>query len=349
MAEDDITLIVGGRSWSKWRSAKATVRMGSVSGEFKFTLDDRSASGAPMLSFTPGAEAAVKIGDQTVLTGPIDRVLPSYDDRSTGVVIEGRDRTGQMIDCAAANKPGEWFDQTLKTIAQDLAKPFGIPVRIETSLGKAFKKFTISEGETAWAALRRACVHRGVLLMADGRGGLLLTKAGAGGRAAPIDSGRNVLRGEGAFDHSQRYSEYIIKGQNKGSGWGNVSDHATVQGRATDPAISLYRPFIDLAETSGDQDDLTRAAEVQAAIAAGRSQKVTHTLADWRQSPGGPVWWPNKTSYVRDTFLRVEKDLLIEQVSFEVDKDVERCTVVSVPASAWAMAALPEKVEDIGW
>ncbi|HBT44298.1 MAG TPA: hypothetical protein DEB21_20550 [Rhodospirillaceae bacterium] len=346
---DEIVLSVGGRRWSAWREASVTVRLGSAAGEFSFTLDDRWSAGAPLDAFTTGGMGTVAVAGETVLTGPIDVIEPAYKGDSYTVVMRGRDLTGQMIDCSAANKPGEWIGQTLSTIAFDLAEPFGVPVHIDADMGKPFEKFTISEGETAWAALRRACLHRGVLLMADGLGGLALTSAGAGGRASPIVAGQNVHAGKGVFDATARFSDYIVKGQDGGKGWGDVSAHASVEGRAKDPAVKRYRPHIEIAETSGNRDDLTRAAETMAAITAGRAVKTIHTFTDWRQELKGRVWRPNRVSAVRDEFLRVDRDMLIEQAAFTVNKEELRCEVTSVVPSAWKLAALPEKAEDAGW
>lgn len=346
---DEITLSVGGQRWSAWREASVTLRLGSAAGDFSFTLDDRWSDGAPLASFTPGAMGTVKVAGETVITGPIDRVEPEYSGSSYTVKMTGRDLSGQMIDCSAANKPGEWLDQTLRTIAQDLAAPFDVRVRIDAAVGAPFAKFTLSEGETAWAALRRACLQRGVLLMADGVGGLILTNAGGGGRGGAIDAASNVLTGKGVFDQTERFSDYIVKGQDGGKGWGDVSDHASVEGRAKDPGVTRHRPHIEIAETAGNRDDLTRAAETMAAIGAGRSLKAVHTVTDWRQSPGGLVWRPNRLTPVRDRFLRIDRDMLIEQVTFTVNKDEQRCEVTSVIPSAWSLVALPDKPEGSGW
>jgi len=122
-----------------------------------------------------------------------------------------------------------------------------------------------------------------------------------------------------------------------------------VQGVATDPAVRLHRPWIDVAEVKGNADDLTRTARTQAAIAAGRARQAEITVKSWTQSDGR-TWWPNRTAYVDDGYLRLAEDLLIEGVSLEVEGDRETATLTVVHPDAWRIAVLPEREsEGLGW
>jgi len=344
-----LELIVEGHSWTRFRAAKVVKRIGSAAGGFDLTLDDRWEPGAPHLPFRGHAPVTVKVAGETVITGLMDRVEPEYDKDGYKVRVTGRDRSGQLVDCSAPVKPGEWIDATLDAIARELAAPFGVTVRVETDLGAPFKKFTIKTGETVMAALSRACRHRGVLLMPDGLGNILLTTAGAGGRAERLVGGVNIFAAKGVFDESQRFSSYTVMGQDDAVGWADVSAHASVQGVATDPAVRLHRPWIDVAEVKGNADDLTRTARTQAAIAAGRARQAEITVKSWTQSDGR-TWWPNRTAYVDDGYLRLAEDLLIEGVSLEVEGDRETATLTVVHPDAWRIAVLPEREsEGLGW
>lgn len=345
---DEIALLIGGRRWTRWRDARVTWRLGSATLDFAMTLDDRWSGEAPPLDFTPGAEARVEVAGETVASGPVDRVQPAYEAGRYTVKLAGRDRVGQLVDCAAMNRPGEWKAATLDVIARDLAAPFGVSVAVDTDIGAAFAKFTIDEGETAFEALRRAAMHRGVLILADGRGGLALTRAGAAGRAAPTGPGL-ALAAEGIYDHTGRFSDYIVRGQDKAAGWGDVAAHAAVEGRARDPAVALHRPTLDLARASGDAAALTRAAEANAAVAAGRARRVRLTLSGWRQWSDGPIWRPNQIARANDPWLRLDEDLLIEQVRFEIGAEELRAQLTLVRPDAWKLRALPETEETVGW
>lgn len=345
----DLELIVEGRKWSRFRSAKVTKRMGSAAGSFDLTLDDRWTPGAPHLPFRGHAPVTVKVAGQTIITGLMDRVEPGYDKDRYTVRVSGRDRSGQLVDCCAPLAPGEWLDTSLDAIARELAEPFGVRVLVQTDVGAPFKKFTIKTGETVMAAISRACRHRGVLLMPDGVGNILLTTAGAGGRADSLVSGVNITKAKGVFDESQRYSTYTVMGQDDAVGWGDVSSHAAVQGFATDPAVTLHRPWIDVAEVKGNRDDLTRTAQTQASIAAGRARRAEITVPSWTQSDGR-TWSPNKRASINDGFLRLADEMLIEGVSLDLEGDRETAVISVVHPDAWKIAALPERdSEGLGW
>lgn len=350
---DEIELVVGGRVWSRWREANVTLRLGSASGDYSLTLDDRWGGTLDELDFSPDASASVRVAGETVITGPIDRVAPRYDDKGYTVTVEGRDLPAQMADCAAMNKPGEWAGVGLDVIARELAQPFGVGVSASADLGGPFVKFTLDEGERAWDALRRACLHRAVLLATDGLGNLALTTAGAGGHIPDIVLGPdNVLRGEGTFDHTDRFSAYHVRGQDQANVFGTASTHATVEGVASDPGVRLHRPTIELARIAGGVDALTRHAEALAAIAAGKARKLRYGLF-WPRTGGdgaGSLWRPNRTIPVADPWLRVDQTMLIEEAKFSVASDRLRVDLGLVHPDAWRLIALPEKEQDgVGW
>lgn len=349
MADEVIKLSVAGRKWERWRKASVVLRTAADAGKFNSTLDDRWVPGSPNLPFTGSATAAVSIAGETVITGRIHDVEPEHDTKTYTVSVEVYDLARQMTECSAANEPGEWLDTTLAVIAKDLAAPFGVNVRVETDTGKLFKKFTLRPGETAMSALKRACLHRGVMLMSDGLGSLLLTEVGSAGRAATLEAGKNVHYAKGKFSETIRFSEYIFKGQDTGVGWGDVSDHASVEGRAVDPEVTLFRPKITVASTLGNLDDLTRAAETAAAIAYGKSKRITMKTKSWLQSPGGKLWRPNMISRVIDPYLRIDRDMLIERVNLTVDNKSVSTELTLVAPSAWRLQAIPETEEGFGW
>jgi prophage tail gpP-like protein len=110
----------------------------------------------------------VAVGGQALIEGFVDAVEPSCDATSHGVRVSGRDSAGDLVDCSA--EPGEWHGQPLSQLVSAIGAPFGLRVSAETSLDAPFERFRIQEGETAWAAIERACQMRGVLCLSDGLG-----------------------------------------------------------------------------------------------------------------------------------------------------------------------------------
>lgn len=189
---DEIILTVGGRHWRGWTDIMVQRAVDQVSGQFELTLTARADDGMiEALTVSPGDACTVAIdGGETLITGWIDAVAPSYDPSTHEVAISGRDATGDLVDCSAVHAPsGEWQGVTVDRIAADLARPFGVPVHVRVDVGSPLRTFRIQESETAWEALERACRMRGLLAMADGLGGVVITR-----RARRPPAGRGTSR-----------------------------------------------------------------------------------------------------------------------------------------------------------
>ena len=181
-----VSLTINGAVFSNWLSLTLTRDMRDLTGKFSLSGYDvaRAAAAMPATAW-PGTlpapaqrrqSCAVALDGETVLTGWIDKLAGSWDDKSLSLTVEGRDRTGDLVDCAAApNGPAEWQGATLLQVAQQICAPFGIAVRAQTDTGGPFARLAINPHESALSVLEKASRQRGVLVVSDGVGGLLLT------------------------------------------------------------------------------------------------------------------------------------------------------------------------------
>jgi prophage tail gpP-like protein len=93
--------------------------------------------------------------------------------------------------------------------------------RAETDIGDPFPHFSIDTGETVMSAIEKAARQRGVLVVSDGVGGIVLTETGATRAGAPLiaiqhDGGvdrRNIHRTRLHMSWRGRFSDHYIKGQ----------------------------------------------------------------------------------------------------------------------------------------
>ena len=76
----------------------------------------------------PGDPCEVKIGKDLVLTGYVFKAPISYDGRQISLSIEGSSKTQDLVDCAAANRPNQWQDQSLLSIVEALASEYSLKV-----------------------------------------------------------------------------------------------------------------------------------------------------------------------------------------------------------------------------
>ena len=87
-------------------------------------------------------------------------------------------------------------------------------------------------------------------------------------------------------------------------------------GRATDAAVSRYRPLVILAEAKGDPGSFEARARWEATVRAGQSRKLSYTVdTGWGPESGG-LWQINTLARVKDDFLGVDGRYLIEGVTY---------------------------------
>ena len=173
---NNVNLTVNGSKYSGWKSININLGLEQLSGTFELVVSEKWPDNLTARKMRPGEACTVDIEGQIIITGYVDDVLPSLDSDSHSVSIKGRDKTGDLVDCSAIYKTGEWTNKKLDVIAANLCEPFGITVIVNTDIGEPFKKETIQQGETVFEILDRLARQRGVLLTSDGLGNLIKLK-----------------------------------------------------------------------------------------------------------------------------------------------------------------------------
>ena len=305
---DDITLRIDGVDWTYWTSVQVTRQMDAIAGTFSLALADKWIGGAQALPIAAGMACQILIGGEQVIDGYIDQVRPSFSATAHGISVTGRDRSADLVDCAAIHSPGQWLNCTVLQLAQALASPFGVNVTAEGDVGAPIASFKLEEGETAFEALDRALRQRELMACPDGKGGIVLLKAGAGTASGSLRQGENILSAEGQFDMADRFSDYIVKGQKPGTdkGWGK--DACAVRGQYRDQAVQRYRPMLIRAEQSGDSSNAHQRAAWECSVRAARAVTVTATVQGFRQQgvgreQSGPLWQLNQMADVDLPYL----------------------------------------------
>lgn len=338
-----VTLTVGGTRYSGWQSIHISRGIEQVAGSFNLAVSEKFDGLKNPRPIKAGDKATVAIDGDVVITGHVDVVAPQYDAHQHTLQISGRDATGDLVDCAAVHKSGGWTNRTLAQIARDVAKPFGIGVKVETNVGKPIKSLTIEPGETALETLDRAARYRGVLLMSDGLGNLLLTEPRKGGAApAALELGKNILSASGHVSLVDRFATYIVKAQQSGS-------DSTFGAAASGPSAQVvdavmqalrYRPTVILCEDQASAADCKLRAEWQRTVAAARSRQVVYTVVGWRANM--KLWQPNTTVPVTDAYLSLKETRLISQVDYTLDEQGARTELTCTLKHAYDVQTTPE-------
>ncbi len=344
----DVILEINGRQYGGWEEIEIRRGIEQVAGTFELTVSDRWAGRDQALPIRIGDACTVSVDGDTAITGYVDDVLPFFDVKRHGMTVVGRDATGDLVDCSAIAASGEWRGRNILQVASDICKPFGITVRAETSVGKAFTSAALQEGETAWEALERAARMRGLLMISDAQGGLAITRAGTERVGTDLIQGKNVKAARGTFSMRDRYSRYVCKGQNVGFDTDTPDQNAGPKGEATDGSVSRYRPLIIVAEDIGDAAALDDRAVWEAAVRMGRSARPLVTVQGWHHASG--LWAPNKRVRLDCPYLHLDADMLIVAVAYRLDKDAGTTTDIELcPPTAFDLLPVPEDDGGAPW
>lgn len=315
MSDGIVELKVKGGIFSGWESVEIKRGIEQICGTFQLSVTERWPGQDTPTSILSGSSCEVLLDGQTVITGYVDSPEPSFDEVSHAVSISGRDKTEDLVDCSAIHKSGQWKNRHLDEIATNICAPFGIKVIKLVDVGDPFTTFNIQTGERAFEALDRMARMRAVLLMSDGLGNLIITRAGQSHIATELVEGENVKRGSGKFDWKERYSHYTVKGQHRGMDGDPVDNARSPTGTADDAVIDRYRPLVILAEDQGHIASLKQRAEWEKNVRIGRANRVTVTVQGWKHADG--LWLPNTLVRLRAPSLYADLDLLIAQVTYK--------------------------------
>lgn len=321
-----VRLRINGTDYGGWLSVEITAGVERVARDFRLSVTDRwPGSGELVQRIKPFDRCEVWIGNDKVLTGSVDAIPVSYDDQQVSVSIAGRSVTADLVDCAAINEPGQWRGLRLEAIAKALAGEYGITVVTEANTGAAIAEHQIQQGETGFESLDRLLKLRQVLATDDADGRLVLTVPSRTRAVDALELGKNVLKADAGFDFKDVFSQYRVKGQRAGT---DEAYGPACSAVADERDANIPRRRVMLVRQQGQSDggSCGRRATYERARRLTKALKVTYTVQGWRQSDG-TLWLPNRVVRVRDRLLRLDRDMLIAEVTYRLDDSGTTCTL----------------------
>lgn len=336
----DLTLLVKGQLFTGWQSVE--INLGIEQLAAAFTVAITATTGTPASwTIKKGDPCVLQVAGKPIITGHVDDHQPLRNENGRSVVVSGRSKTGDLVDCAAIHKTGSWSNRPLEAICADLCAPFGIAVVVDCATGKPFPRFAIQQGESPFEAMDRAAKLRGVLLMTTPGGALLLTRAGKTSRALPLVYGSSPIESAGFVSSAMdRFSEYIIKGQSPDDG---ITPTKAVE---YDSEIIRYRPLIIIAD-SGDGATYKDRARWERNVRRGRGDRYACTVTGWEQ--GGSVWLPNDLQHVTDSDFGIDAPLLLTDVNLILDEKGSRANLELTRPEAYELIGENSKTKKPAW
>lgn len=314
---DEFELRIGGSAYVGWTSIRLTKSLEQLAHSFAISLTDRWVAGETVEphAVQAGQSCSIVVADKPLINGYVDTDRKDYDAGSRRISINGRSKTGDLVDCSSVYKTGKWRNQRLLNIAKNLCDPFKINVwaNPEVDLGSRMN-LSIEEGESVFNTLERAARMRGVLLLTDTNGDLFFDRVSTTRIATVLEFGVNIKQSSYSNNWATRHSEYTIKSQAAGGDNLFGAAAAQIKRSVTDEAITRYRPIRLTAENESSGSELKKRVTWERNTRAGRSKRVSYTVQGWRHTDG--FWAPNQLVQVKDPQQRIDDQLLVASVTF---------------------------------
>jgi prophage tail gpP-like protein len=336
-----VELFVNGRRYGGWLSASIKRSIKAISGSFDLSVTNSWTPEKKPWFIAPLDECVLKIDDEPVITGIVDSISSSFDASTRTINITGRDKTADLVDCSYVG--GALKGLTFLDFIKRAVERFGIEVISEIETGQRREDFTPQQPETVFSFLERAARLRGYLIGTDAEGRILISRLASSRALTALIEGQNILAGSFSFDGTERFSEYIVKGQKRGSDEESGATVAEVMAKATDPDVTRYRPLIIQAEGSSSRQLAQDRARWEAITRAAKSSRITARVKGWRQVPDGPLWKLNQIVAFQSVYFNISQDLLITDVTYQQSDEGTTCELTLERADAYAREPLEEK------
>ncbi|WP_050010630.1 phage baseplate assembly protein [Herbaspirillum sp. B65] len=119
-----VTLNVNGQDYAGWMDVDIGAGVLRVARDFTLTVTwDWPGNQRGQVRVRQGDQCEVRIDGQLVLTGYVFGTPIRYDDKSISLSIKGRALTADLVDSCPDDKPGQWRNQTIESIARCLGEP----------------------------------------------------------------------------------------------------------------------------------------------------------------------------------------------------------------------------------
>jgi prophage tail gpP-like protein len=331
---DDVTVVINGVTYGGWNEVRITRGVERCPMDFELKLTDFFTGDSAHLQIRPGDPCVVRIGKDPVITGYVDIVSPQLTKSSHNIVVLGRSKCADLVDCAAEWPQGQIVGSTVLEIAQKLAQPYGITVDTLDDPGGAIPTFNLVHGETPYEIIERLCRFYQLLAYDDVDGNLLLGRVSKIRAASGFAEGVNVESAIVTLSQHQRFSEYRCYLQQMDV-LDDIGGNPNLYFTTNDAGVQRHRVHELIAEVAGGGVQGLGFAQLrtewEAARRFGRSGIVHLTTDSWHDAKG-LLYEPNTLVELTLPTLKVTgKVWAISEVTYRKGEAGTHCDLVIMP------------------
>lgn len=318
-----VTILVNGETFQGWKSVSLDKSIENLSGSFSIAFSDRWSGQSKPWPIREQDNIEIQVNKKPISVGFVDSVSGPYSASSHELGISGREKTADLIDNSAIVDTMSWKSTTFRNVVRALTAPYGISFDIINANPSDKFAFAVQSGESVFENLTRLAAKYGLLMRTAVDGSLLFESPAWRRPETGIAIGYNIKSASFSYDAANRFSKYIVRGQDSGdgsSGWGKKKP-AQASGQATDPGVKRNRVLLIQAETNATNKSAKRRAEWERDIRRAKALKVEVNVQDWFQTDSNQLWEPGiKINTYIPEFELNDMELLIDSVSYTQDE-----------------------------
>lgn len=370
---DQISIEVGGRVFRGWKSAQVVTGLNQIASQFSLSIT-RDFPGDAGFRIRPGDLATIRIGDDIVATGFVDKTPVSYTGKTITTTVSGRSRTADLVDCcilteikagatggssnswavithradgtkvAAAKPASQWRTVDVMSTIASIIEPYGLSL-ISDLPTKVVNDISLSKGTTVFNAIRKLVQNFNYIATDTPTGDVTFVSVDAPEQSdselivSLTGEGTNVLEGSSEFDHSSVYTDYEVYGQAKPvkTSTNPALEHnirATATSAVLRTRFRLLRIFQSGNSTLASLQDR---ANYEAVTRAGKAKTCTYRVNGWRQA-NGKLWKKGILISVDDEVLGIKRQMMVGKVTFDLSSSGQTTTLEVAPRGAFSVA-----------
>ena len=354
-----ITIEIAGVKFEGFEGVSVSKNIETISGSFTFFATSDNVITFPIKRSDP---CKIFINDEIVINGFIDTVQVSYNSNSHSIVVQGRDRTSDIIDSTVAGKKEFSAPTSLQTIIGNTLRDNGLSTILIINDAGTIETFpegtqySSSIGQTVFEFIETYAQKRQVLLTTNGNGDLVITRSGTTEAATTLQNRlngefNNIKSGNISYTSDGLFNKYIVQSQQNPSALSfgadvtlsNITDR---KGQAIDDSIRTSRQTEISSKSSDNNVDSGNLAIWTKNIRRARSTIFSVVVQGFHQDEAQTrLWIPNELVKINDDFADVNATLLIKAVEYNLSLDEGSLTTLHlVPQDSYTLQAKIDEV-----
>lgn len=354
-------LEVNGTEYKDFLTLNVELRLDALSNIFTF---EAAAPGVSRLPFKKGDPVRVIVDGEPVLSGFVEIIGGGYDTQSHGITIQGRDKTGDIVDSTLDNLGDIRSPISLKALIEKTIKSTGSTLKvIDNANPKQFNEALDvaapeSEKNVAEFILEKAHLRQ-VLLTSNSDGNIVIEKTPGGDSNGFLQNitnaaNNNILSADFSYDDTGRFNVYKFVSSlnpialNKTNNT-QISSIVSQKGSVIDTGIRVGRQLILIPDSATSDDSNSDLAKWEANIRKARGNAYSCVVQGYRPEPGFDIWLPNRLVHIVDEFAGINAQMLINTVNFSMSRTTGRLTTLTlIEKNAYTLTLNEPKSQDLG-